>query len=224
MVTVIGGIAAFATADTAFSPSSIALITIGYLASSIVALVGWLLVRAPWGRWSLIGATAGAMALASTLDQMGVLVIYVVGAAGIVTLSGPWLTLWARQYSPPGGANRIALILIVASPLSPLVVGLAAYDTSHWAHWLAAVTGVVGSWAFGRGLPMAIWSLRVAVPATGVAAILTSPMPSATLLIAGVGLVTVLAWLPGATQTSTFPNPPLPTPRTQRQETSDASD
>ena len=223
ILAIFGGIAAFAAADTSFSTSSVALITIGYIGSSIAALVGWLLVRAPWGRWSLVTATAGAMLLGSMLDQPVELVVLTIGGAAIIALAGPWLTLWVRQYPPPGGTNRIALSLIVVSPLSPLVVGLAAYDSSHWAHWLAALTGVMASWAFGRGLPLAIWALRVAVPVTSVAAMWASPMPSLLLLGFGAGFVTLLAWLPAATQTSTFPNPPLPSPRPQR-EASDAAD
>jgi hypothetical protein len=201
-----------------------ALVTAGYFASSMVALVGWLLVRAPWGRWSLVAATAGGMLLASTLDSAAVYLPLAIGAAAISIVSGPWLTLWVRQHPPPGGPNPISLSLIVVAPLSPLVVGLAAYDAAHWTHWLAAITGVVGSWAYGRGLPLAVWSLRVAVPVTSIAAMATSPMPSLVLLGAGAGLVAVLAWLPGSTQTSTFPNPPLPAPRRPRRETTDASD
>jgi hypothetical protein len=224
MLTVVGGLASFAAADTAFSSSSVALIAIGYLASLLVALVGWLLVRAPWGRWSLVAATAGAILLGSMLDTWATVVVYAFGAASLIALTGPWLRLWVRQYPPPDGLNRIALSLTIVSPLSPLVVGLAAYDTAHWSHWLTAITAAAGSWAFGRGLPMAIWSLRVAVPAVSIAAFVTSPMPNRLLLGAGAGLVTVLAWLPEAMQTSTFPNPPLPSPWPRRQEASDATD
>ncbi len=224
MLTVVGGLAAFSAAETAFSSSAVALIAIGHLASSLVALVGWLLVRAPWGRWSLVIAIAGAILLGSTLDSWATLAVYVVGAASLIALTGPWLRLWVRQHPPPGGLNRIALSLTIVSPLSPLVVGLAAYDTAHWSHWLAAFTAAAGSWAFGRGIPMAVWSLRVAVPATSVAAFMTAPMPSRLLLAAGAALVTVLAWLPEAMQTSTFPNPPLPAPKPRRQEASDAAD
>jgi hypothetical protein len=224
MLTVVGGLAAFAAADTEFSSSSAALIAIGYLVSSLVALVGWLLVRAPWGRWSLVIAIAGSILLGSTLDSRATVVLYAIGAASLIALMGPWLRLWVRQHPPPGGLNRIALSLTIVSPLSPLVVGLAAYDTAHWSHWMAAFTASVGSWAYGRGLPMAVWSLRVAVPAASMAAFMTAPTPSRLLLASGASLVTVLAWLPEASQTSTFPNPPLPSPRPRRQGASDAAD
>jgi hypothetical protein len=224
VATVAGGLGAFSAADVGYSTSSLMLIAIGYLTSSIIALVGWLLVRAPWGRWSLVAAVSGSLLLASPLNSAFVYLVYATGATAIIILAGPWMTLWARQFEPPGGPNRVALALIVAGPLSPLVVGLAAYDTAHWAHWLAAFTSLIGSWAYGRGLPLAVWLLRIAVPMTSVAAFISSPTPNRFILVAGATFVTILAWLPGATQTSTFPNPPLPSPRPQRRETSDATD
>lgn len=223
-ITVVTGLVMFVAADTPYSQSSLALIAIGYLASSIVALVGWLLVRAPWGRWSLVTATAAGMLLASTAGSAGLFIVYAVGGGAIIAISGPWLTLWVRQHPPPGRPNPVALTLITVAPLSPLVVGLAAYDSSHWSHWVAALTGVMSSWAYGRGIPLAVWSLRIAVPTTSLAAIITAPMPTALVLGFGAAFVTILAWLPAATATTTFPNPPLPAPRPQRRETSDASD
>lgn len=224
LLTVAGGLAAFASADTGYSASSQALIVVGYLSGSIVALVGWLLVRAPWGRWSLVTAAAGGVLLASTNDSPSAIIVYAIGAASIVVMSGPWLKFWVRQHPPPGGPNRIALSLTVVAPLSPLVVGVAAYDTTHWTHWVAATAGVAASWAYGRGLPLAVWGLRVVVPVTSLAAIVTSPMGTRLVLVVGAGAVTVLAWLPGATSTSTFPDPPLPPPRPARRQTSDATD
>ena len=222
--TIVAGLAIFSAADTPYSASSVALIALGYLASSVVALVGWLLVRAPWGRWSLVSAAAIGMVLASTADTAAVVVVYGIGAGAIVMLAGPWLTLWVRQHAPPGGPNHIALSLIVVAPISPLVVGIAAYDSSHWSQWLAALSGVVGSWAYGRGVPLAVWSLRIVIPVTSMAALTTTPMPSGLVLAVGAAAVTVLAWLPGATETTTFPDPPLPSPRPQRREVSDAAD
>lgn len=221
---VAGGLGAFAAADTGYSTSSLTLIAMGYLTSSIIALVGWLLVRAPWGRWSLVAAVSCSLLLASPLDSAIVYLVFATGSTAIVLLAGPWLTLWARQFDPPGGTNRIALSLMIVAPLSLLVVGLAAYDTAHWTHWLAAFTSLIGSWAYGRGLPLAVWWLRVVVPLASVAAFINSPSPSRLLLVAGAGLVALLSWLPGATQTSTFPDPPLPSPRPKRRETSDATD
>jgi hypothetical protein len=223
-LTVTGGLTLFAVADTEYSTSSVALIAFGYIMTSIVALVGWLLVRAPWGRWSLLGAASYGMILASLSESPAVFGLYAIGAAAIVVLGGPWLTLWVRQHPPPGGPNHIALSLIVVAPISPLVVGLAAYDTAHWTHWLAALTAVVGSWAYGRGLPLSIWALRIAVPITWAMAMMTMSLPGGIAVAVSALVVGVLAWLPGATQTTLFPNPPLPTPRPQRRETSDAPD
>jgi hypothetical protein len=223
-LTVTGGMTLFAVADTEYSTSSVALIAVGYIMSSIVALVGWLLVRAPWGRWSLVGAASCGMVLASLSESSLVFGVYAIGAATIVVLGGPWLALWVRQHPPPGGPNHIALSLIVVAPISPLVVGLAAYDTAHWTHWLAAFTAVVGSWAYGRGLPLSVWVLRIAVPITCAVAMVTMPLLGGIAVAVGALVVGVLAWLPGAKQTTIFPNPPLPMPRPQRRETSDATD
>jgi hypothetical protein len=220
--TVVAGLIAFTLDPAAFSSSSVALMAIGFMTSTIVLVAGFLLVRAPWGRWGLVGAAAAAMLLASTNSSPLVYVVYGLGAASIVGIGGPWVRFWVRQQPVPDPVNPTAVALSSYAPVAPLVVGLAAFDTSHWSHWLAAIVGAGSSFAYSRGTPGALWVVRIAIPLTSGLAIWKSPMPSAAILVVAVLAVSVLAWSPAATKVTSVPAPKLPAPRTQRKRQPDA--
>ena len=220
--TVVTGLIAFALEPAAFSPSSITLIAVGFLMSTIVLVAGFLLVRAPWGRWELAGIAAGAMLLASTNSSWFVYVVYGLGASSIIGLGGPWVRFWVRQNSVPDAVNPTAVALSSYAPVAPLVVGLAAFDTSHWSHWVAAIVGTASSFAYSRGAPGALWLMRLAVPVTSAIAIWKSPWPPAVGLVVATLAVSVLAWSPAASKVSNVHTPPLPQPRTPRKKQPDA--
>lgn len=222
--TVVTGLVAFAVEPGGFSPSSTALVSIGLLFCTFTAVTGFILVRAPWGRWSLCGVTAAALVLATTNKSAVVLVVLALGAVTIVGLAGPWIRFWVRQRPVPDGPNAVALSLVTVAPVAPFIIGLGAYDSSHWLHWLAAVTAVTSSFLFARGLPGSLWLLRLLVPMTGVAAAAVSPIPPGLLAGAGALGIGVLAWLPGAASITTTPTPHLPAPRPPTKVPSDAGE
>lgn len=222
--TVVAGLTAFAVEPAGFSLSSVALVSLGLLLCTVTAVTGFLLVRAPWGRWGLCGVTGTAMVLATTNQAIVVYGIMALGAGAIVGLAGPWVRFWVRRQPVPDGPNAVAISLVVVAPVAPLIVGLAAYDESHWLHWLAATVAVGASFIYARGLPGGLWLLRLAVPATGIVAFMVSPMPSALLVGIGSVAVLILAWLPGAAAVTAIPAPHLPPPRQPRKVPSDADE
>ncbi|MCZ7532930.1 MAG: hypothetical protein M5U23_05935 [Acidimicrobiia bacterium] len=222
--TIVVGLTAFAFEPAGFSGSSVALISLGLLLCTMTAVTGFLLVRAPWGRWGLCGVTGAAMVLATTNQTAMVFGVMALGAVAIVGLAGPWVRFWVRQQPVSDGLNTVAVSLVAVAPVAPLIVGLAAYDESHWLHWLAAVVAVGSSFLYARGLPGGLWLLRLAVPVSGIAAFTVCPLPSALLVGVGSLAVGLLAWLPGAAAVTATPTPPLPAPRPLRKVRADADD
>lgn len=216
--TVLCGLTFFALDPVAFSMSSVALISIGLLMSTLVALSGFLLVRAPWGRWGLAGTTGLSMLLASVNTSAAVIGVLAVGATTIVAIAGPWLRFWVRQFRTVDAPNTVATSLIAIAPVAPLIVGIGAYDTSHWLQWLAAGTATGTSFLYARAVPGAIWALRFAMPITAAAAVAVSPMPWTLAVGLAASAGTVAAWLPGSVQTTAMPSPVLPAPRTPPKE------
>lgn len=221
-LTIVTGLAAFVLDPWQFSTSSVALIVLGMLMSTLVVLAGFLLVRSPWGRWGLAAATSSAMILASANESFAVLVVLVLGAVTVVALAGPWLRFWVRQQPAVDAPNPIATTLAAIAPVAPLIVGIGSYNSSHWTQWLAAITATSASFAYSRAIPGAVWALRIAMPATAVAAFAVSPLPwSLTIGLAGVG-GTVAAWMPMARKTTAQPASKLPAPRSPRKDQDDA--
>lgn len=212
------------TADPGeWTMSSIALVSIGALATTLVFVSGFLLVHAPWARWGLVGVTAGAMILSSVNGSTGGWLILIFGGVTIIGLAGPWLRFWVRQQPVPEALSPVVVSLMAAAPVAPLVVGISAYDTASAAQWVAAGVAVTASFLYGRGLPGALWLLRLGVPLAAVPAVLASPYPHVGLLVVSTAFVTALAWLPAARHATATPAPVLPTPL-QRRETADAED
>ncbi|MCB1246853.1 MAG: hypothetical protein KDB69_06295, partial [Acidimicrobiia bacterium] len=108
------------------------------------------------------------------------------------------------------------------APVAPAVVGVGAWDHGGWQFWLAAIVAVVSSLLYAWAVPAAVWLLRVAVPLGTVPAIVEAPWPSVVVLICGVVVVTVAAWMPAATAVASSPSPVLPTP--VRRSTGEATD
>ncbi len=221
--TIVWGLVLFVLDPWQFSTSSVALISIGLLMSTLVVLSGFLLVRAPWGRLGLAGAVGTSMVFSSANPSAAVVIGFVVGGATIVVLVGPWLRFWVRRYRAVDAPNTVATGLIAIAPVAPLIVGIGAFDTSHWTQWVAAATATTASFLYARAIPGALWGLRIAMPLTAVPAFLASPMPWS--LVVGLAALvgTVAAWLPAAAQATALPSPVLPAPRTPRTEDDDAT-
>jgi len=197
-----------------FSPGSSALIVAGIVLYTVIAVVGMLLVRAPWARWLALTTavcTVVVGALGTDVDALSItaaaLSLVAVGA-----LAGPWLKIWLRQ-RPGAGAGAIAVALPLAAMAALPLAGLASVESAAPAALILAFAGPLLAWAYVRGFASALWGLRLAAPALAiVAAIATATWGSAAFLIYG-ATVGVLAWSPAARDALWPVQAPLPPPR-----------
>ena len=211
------GMLALAIDPGPIADSAVPLIIVGMLIAAITGLAGLLLARAPWGRWALAGTVISSMALASTGSTGATWVTYAIGAIALVGLFGPWLRLWIRHHRLADGPGPVAVTLTAAAAMAPLYIGLCvAQAGATWVHWLLAGVTVAGSVLYGRGNRLGLWTLRLLVPAVTTASVLVTGGFAAAALAAGGLAVTILAWTPAATRTTTVIAPVLPHPVERR--------
>jgi hypothetical protein len=211
-VAVVMGAGTFAAEPEPFDQSAAIVVLAGAIIVGLTGLVGLVLARAPWGRWTLQGAVIASLVLASVPGSAGFWAALAVGAVATVGLLGPWLTLWVRHEPAADAPGPVVVGLIAVAPTAPLFIGLTALDGLHPAHIVLIAVASASSWAYGRGVPGGIWALRVAVPITGVVAtVVTSGAGQIPLGIAVVA-VTIASWLPHARRATAVITPPLPEP------------
>jgi hypothetical protein len=197
-----------------FSPGSSALVVAGIVLYTVIAIVGMLLVRAPWARWLALTTavcTVVVGALGSELDALSIAAA-VLSLVAIGGLAGPWLKIWLRQ-RPGAGAGPIAVALpLVAIAALPLA-GLASVESATPAALTLAFAGPVLAWAYARGLAPGLWGLRLAAPALAlIAAVAAGTWGSAAFLAYGT-TVGILSWSPAARDAMSPVQAPLPPPR-----------
>ena len=189
-----------------------AMIALGLMTSGLTALSGLLLARAPWGRWGMAALVVLAMGLATVSDSAVTWIALALGAGALVGLLGPWLRLWTRHRPAVEAPGPVPITLMALAPTAPLVVGLTAVEGISWAHWLVVLVAATGSILYAQGARAGLWLLRVGVPIAGVLAIRETGGWGFFALAVATTTVTVLAWLPAATRTTTVITPPLPNP------------
>lgn len=202
----------FAIEPGSFSATATVLISIGIGISSLVSLVGFLLVRAPWGRWALVATTGTGMILVATTDTWVVWIAYLCGTASIVLLVGPWLHFWTRKLPSVDSPGPVPTLLMATAPVAPFVVGVGAFDTDGWQFWTAAAVAMIGAVLYAWSVPGALWILRIGVPVTWAAAAAAAPSPWLVAPVIGGLAVTVVSWLPQAREAVSTPSPVLPAP------------
>ena len=192
------------------------LIALGSMTTALTALSGLLLARAPWGRWGLAAIVVLALALASVSRSILTWVALGLGLLSLIGLLGPWLRLWTRHRPAAEAPGPVPVALMSVAPTAPLVVGLTAAEGANWAHWLLVIVASGSSILYGQGASAGLWGLRFGTPLFGIVAVSETSLWGAVALSAAVVTVTVLAWLPAATRTTTIITPPLPTPVPRR--------
>ena len=197
-----------------FSPGSSALVVAGIVLYTVIAIVGMLLVRAPWARWLALTTavcTVVVGALGSELDALSIAAA-VLSLVAIGGLAGPWLKIWLRQRTGAGAgpiAVALPLVAIAALPLA----GLASVESATPAALTLAFAGPVLAWAYARGLAPGLWGLRLAAPALAlIAAVAAGTWGSAAFLAYGT-TVGILSWSPAARDAMSPVQAPLPRPR-----------
>lgn len=204
----------FTIAPDPLSPGSSALVVAGIVVYTVIAVVGLLLVRAPWARWLALTTAIGTVLLGALGGEVDALSI----AAGAVSLlaigalAGPWLEIWLRQ-RPGSGAGPIAVALPLCSIVALPLAGAASAESVTPPALILAVAGPILAWAYARGFVFGLWGLRVAAPALAlIAAIATGSRMSLAFVIYG-ATVGALAWFPAARDALSPVQAPLPSPR-----------
>lgn len=215
------GAAGFAADPQPFDQAAAIVVLAGVIIVGLTGLVGLVLTRAPWGRWTLMATVAISLVLASVPGSVAFWVALAIGALATVGLLGPWLTLWVRHEPAADAPGSIVVALMAVAPVSTLFIGLTALGGLHVAHVVLIVVAAASSWGYGRGLPGAIWALRVAVPSAGAAAIVQTTGPGQVVLGIAVVAVTIASWLPHARRATAVITPPLPEPVTRPQRSAD---
>ena len=200
-----------------FSPGSAVLIALGLVAYTVIALVGILLVRAPWARWLALATTIGALVIAAVVGFDSALAVAsaVVSLTAVAGISGPWLTLWLRHRPGTGPEPRAVALPLLAVGAAP-VVGFASWSGLAFTALVVAVLGPLGGWAYARTLRWGLWVLRLGYPAAAVVAATKLSLAGATFLILHATLVTVLAWSPEASRAQRPIGARLPAPRPRK--------
>lgn len=200
-----------------FSPGSAALIALGLLAYTVIALVGILLVLAPWARWLALATTLSALVIAAIVGFDSALAVAsaVVSLTAVAGISGPWLTLWLRRGPGTGPEPRAVALPVLAVGAAP-VVGFASWSGLAITAVVFAVLGPIGGWAYARALRWGLWVLRLGYPVAAVVAATQVSRPGATLLILYGAVVAVLAWSPEASRAQRPISARLPAPRRRR--------
>jgi hypothetical protein len=200
-----------------FSPGSAVLIALGLLAYTVIALVGILLVRAPWARWVALATTIAALVIAAVVGFDSALAVAsaVVSLTAVAGISGPWLTLWLRRRPGTGPEPRAVALPLLAVGAAP-VVGFASWSGLAITAVVVAVLGPLGGWAYARALRWGLWVLRLGYPVAAVVAATQLNLAGATLLILHATLVAVLAWSPEASRAQRPISARLPAPRPRR--------
>lgn len=201
-----------------FSPGSSALVAAGIVLYTVIAVVGMLLVRAPWARWLALTTAVGTVvigALGGDVDALSITAA-VLSLAAIGGLAGPWLKIWLRQ-RPGAGTGAIAVALPLTAIAALPLAGLASVESATPAALTLAFAGPLLSWAYTRGFTSGLWGLRLVAPALAlIAAIAAATWGAAAFLVYG-ATVGILAWSPGARAALSPVQAPLPPPRTATQ-------
>lgn len=189
-----------------------AMIALGLMTCGLTALSGLLLARAPWGRWGMAALVVLAMGLATVSDSAATWIALALGTGALVGLLGPWLRLWTRHRPAAEAPGPVPITLMALAPTAPLVVGFTAVEGISWAHWLVVLVAATGSMLYAQGARSGLWLLRVGVPIASLLAIRETGGWGFFALAVATTTVTMLAWLPAATRTTTVITPPLPNP------------
>lgn len=197
-----------------FAVGAAVLVISGIVLYTVIAVVGILLVRAPWARWLALYATLVTLVV-GTLGGVSPFLSIVATAMSLSAvggLTGPWLRIWLRQRPGAGidpAAVALPLLAIAALPLA----GLASPEGLTVPAVATAVLGPVLAWAYARAFPWSLWALRIVVPPLAIiAAFAAGGWGAVAFIVYGVA-VSALAWSPGARDALSPVQAPLPPPR-----------
>jgi hypothetical protein len=198
-----------------FARDSAALVIGGAVVYTAIAVVGILLVRAPWARWLALIVTVATLVVGATggiADGLS-FAAAALSLLAIGGLAGPWLRIWLRQRPGAGAGSAAVALTLLAIGALPLA-GMVSVDGTTPAALVLAFAGPVLAWAYARGFRWGLWGLRIAIPMAAVAAAIAASGRANSVAFIAFGLgVAVPAWTPGAADALAPVQAPLPPPR-----------
>ena len=180
---------------SAWTDGAGAMTAAGHLILTSIAIVGALIGAARWGRWMGIGL-ASLLAVPAIIQPIDPWWVGMVIAAGLALagLVGTGLRSVVRQRPPAGSPPVKATALVLGLLGVPMLLGgvqPAGVGTADWA--IAATSVVLAVW-YTRAHDAALWGVRLGVPLLTVASALAVPWPAAALPVAGLAVLSRLAW------------------------------
>lgn len=204
-----------AVAPEPFTGSAAVAVSAGIVIFTVIAVVGLLLVRAPWARW-LAYATVGtglAVGVVTGYDDVTAIVAFAFSLAAVGGLSGPWLRVWLRRRPAATAPEPQATFLPLATLALVPITGFVSPDSLSAALVVLDVAAVVLAAGYARAGMWALWSLRIGLPLLTLWAVIGLSIPGAVALVTAAAVATTLAWTPSARRAIREPSPPLPAPR-----------
>ncbi len=193
---------------------SAAVVALGIVILTIIALSGLLVARGRWSRRLALGLVVAQIALvASTgLDGSG-WVALAFGLSALGGLSGRWLDGWLRLRPSATGPDPMAVLMLLGLIVIVPAVGVASPAGLAWTHGVVGASAIVLAWGYSNANMWALWGIRLALPVVTVPALLDSPPLGALLLGVVVGAVVGLSWTAPARQAVSPLMDRLPGPR-----------
>lgn len=177
-----------------WSAPAASLAAAGLILTASVTAAAVLLTPGRWVRNS-IAAAAGAwaaIAAASPIDPLWTAAAAVGGSGAALAWSRP-LDGWFHRIKPDRVPPKAAALALGLIWLPGAVGGLGLPEVTPGG-WTLAALGAAGGWAYARAIPGALWTVRLALPAAGIAALPGLGRPAAAGLLAAAGALTYLAW------------------------------
>jgi len=206
-----------ALAPDPFAGSSAAVIAIGIVLYTTIAVTGIMLVRGRWSRWLAV-ATVGLDLVVVAAAGMGVAAWVALAASlgALAGLTGRWLDGWFRLRASATGPDPRAVVLALGLFGLVPAVGLAAPSGLTTAHGVLGAAGVMLGWAYSKAHVWSLWAVRFLLPLAAVPAVLQSPWPGGIMLAAVTAALVALGWSREALLAVQPLATSLPGPRTLR--------
>lgn len=166
----------------------------GLILAASVTVAAMLLSPGRWVRNSIAAAAAAwaSIAAAAPIDPLWIAAAAVGGAGASLAWSRP-LDGWFHQIKPDRVPPKAAALALGLIWLPGAVGGLGLPEVTPGG-WTLAAFGAAGGWAYARAVRGALWTVRLALPAAGIAAVPGLSLPAGAGLLAFAGALTYLAW------------------------------
>jgi|GEM_PF-1844343 len=188
-----------ATSPAPFSTSSAAVVAIGLVVYTTIAVTGVAVVRSRWAhRLSIVTVVADLAVVAIGEFDLAAWIALAAALAALGGLASRLVDGWFRKRRSATGPDSKAVLLLLGLGTLVPAVGVASPHTLMTAHGVLGSAGVILAWAYGKAQPWSLWAARLALPIVAAPAVIASPWPGGILLGVVTAALVALAWTSGA--------------------------